>query len=62
MVTEEQKNRILNAMGALAEVNSGCDFEVECHNIGILLGHVFNIYNGEVDKEHAEFLIKEGLD
>ena len=61
-LTEEQKRRIIQAMEILSEVDTGTDFEVACHNTGTLLGHSFGLYIEDEDKEHAEYLIKEGLD
>ena len=60
-INEEQKRAIEDAMEVLSEVRTGGDDEVECHNRGILLGHSFGIYHNEGDKEHAEYLIEEGL-
>ena len=62
MITEKQETRIRNAMEWLSEVDTGSDFEVGCHNAGVLLGHEFGIYNEDGDKDHAEYLIEEGLD
>lgn len=59
-MNEEQRKRIINALECLAEVRTGEDFEVECQNAGILLGHSFGIYLNDSDKEHAEYLISEG--
>ena len=62
MINEEQRKRLVQALECLAEVDTGGDFEVVCHNAGVLLGHSFGIYLNESDKEHAEYLISEGLD
>lgn len=61
-ITEEQRGRVIQAMEILSEVDTGSDFEVACHSAGVLLGHSFNIYFEDEDKENAEYLIKEGLD
>ncbi len=61
-MNEVQIKRIGAAMESLAEVRTGGDSEVECHNAGVLLGHAFGIYREEGDKDHAEYLIEEGLD
>ena len=60
-INEKQRGAIETAMEVLAEVRTGGDDEVECHNKGVLLGHAFGIYHNGGDKEHAEYLIEEGL-